>query len=175
MRKTGKSGEPWYIYNWMSFTWPFLLGTVFFQTALLWSGGYHMERGGMPLHAVGMNCKKKHNYWKTRLRCQVYGLRGVSWWLCERVCVVWLDMTTPPGGRKSWYMYYNITDYFNSIIENWGEMISYTEMILFPCRNRRNDNLNVWLRQCLIELNDKFNSTIPLAHNKTENLQLLKN
>ena len=43
----------------MSFTWPFLLGTVFFQTALLCSGGYHMERGGMPLHdVVGINCKK---------------------------------------------------------------------------------------------------------------------
>ena len=42
----------------MSFTRPFLLGTVFFRTALC-SGGYHMERGGMPLHdAVGINCKK---------------------------------------------------------------------------------------------------------------------
>ena len=29
-----------------------------------------------------------------RLRCQVYGLRIVSWWLC--VCFIWLDMTTPP-------------------------------------------------------------------------------
>ena len=35
----------------------FLLGTVFFRTALPCSGGYHMERGGMPLHdAVGINC-----------------------------------------------------------------------------------------------------------------------
>ena len=42
----------------MSFTRPFLLGSVFFQTALPCSGGYHMERGGMPLHdAVGINCK----------------------------------------------------------------------------------------------------------------------
>ena len=38
---------------------PFLLGTAFFQTALPCSGGYRMERGGMPLHdAVGINCKK---------------------------------------------------------------------------------------------------------------------
>ena len=44
----------------MSFTRPFLLGTVFFRTALLCSGGYHMERGLMPLHdAVGINCKKE--------------------------------------------------------------------------------------------------------------------
>ena len=43
----------------MSFTRPFLLGPVFFWTALLCSGGYHLERKGMPLHdAVGINCKK---------------------------------------------------------------------------------------------------------------------
>ena len=37
---------------------PFLLGPVFFRTALPCSGGYHMERGGMPLHdAVGINSK----------------------------------------------------------------------------------------------------------------------
>ena len=32
--------------------------TVFFWTALPCSCGYHLERGGMPLHdAVGINCK----------------------------------------------------------------------------------------------------------------------
>ena len=42
----------------MSFKRPFLLGTVFW-TAFPCCGGYHMERGGMPLHdAVGINCKK---------------------------------------------------------------------------------------------------------------------
>ena len=42
----------------MSLTRPSLLDTVFFRTALPSSGGYHMERGGMPLHdAVGINCK----------------------------------------------------------------------------------------------------------------------
>ena len=42
----------------MSFTRPSLLGSVFFRTALPCSGGYHMERGVMPLHdAVGINCK----------------------------------------------------------------------------------------------------------------------
>ena len=42
----------------MSLTRPSLLDTVFFPTALPSSGGYHMERGGMPLHdAVGINCK----------------------------------------------------------------------------------------------------------------------
>ena len=43
----------------MNFTRPFLLGTVFFRTAFPCSGGYHLEKGGMPLHdAVGINCKK---------------------------------------------------------------------------------------------------------------------
>ena len=43
----------------MSFTRPFLLGPVLFRTALPCSGGYHLERGGMPLHdAVGIKCEK---------------------------------------------------------------------------------------------------------------------
>ena len=43
----------------MSFPRPFLLGTLFFRTDLPCSGGYHMERVGMPLHdAIGINCKK---------------------------------------------------------------------------------------------------------------------
>ena len=43
----------------MNFSQPFLLVTVFFRTALPCSGGYHLERGGMPLHdAGGINCKK---------------------------------------------------------------------------------------------------------------------
>ena len=58
-RKTGKSGEPWYICNLMSLTRPFLLGLVFFRTALPCSGGYHMEWGMRPLHdVVGINCRK---------------------------------------------------------------------------------------------------------------------
>ena len=36
-----------------------LLGPVFSWTTLPCSGGYHLERGGVPLHdAVGINCKK---------------------------------------------------------------------------------------------------------------------
>ena len=36
----------------------YLLGPMFFRTALPSSGGYNLERGGMPLHdAVGINCK----------------------------------------------------------------------------------------------------------------------
>ena len=40
----------------LSFTRPFLLDL---SHRLPCSGGYHLERGGMPLHhAVGVNCKK---------------------------------------------------------------------------------------------------------------------
>ena len=43
----------------MSFMQPFLLGPVFFWTALPCSGGYHLERGGVLVHdAVGINYKK---------------------------------------------------------------------------------------------------------------------
>ena len=43
----------------MSFTRIFFLGAVFFRTALPCSGGYHLERGGMPLHdVIGLNCKE---------------------------------------------------------------------------------------------------------------------
>ena len=42
----------------MSFAQPFLLGPVIFRTSLPCSGGYHMQRGGKPLHdVVGINCK----------------------------------------------------------------------------------------------------------------------
>ena len=42
----------------MSFARPFLLGTVLSDRPPM-PGGYHKERGGMPLHdAVGTNCKK---------------------------------------------------------------------------------------------------------------------
>ena len=47
MRKIGMSGEPWCICNCLSFTRTFLFDPVFFRTALLCSGGYHLDRGGM--------------------------------------------------------------------------------------------------------------------------------
>ena len=37
---------------------PFLIGPVFFRTDIPCSGGYHKERGVMPLHdEVWKNCK----------------------------------------------------------------------------------------------------------------------
>ena len=46
----------------MSFTLQFYLGPVFFRAALPCSGGYHLARGGMPLHdEVDINYKKGAN------------------------------------------------------------------------------------------------------------------
>ena len=43
----------------MSFTQPYLLGPICFRITLPCSGGYHLERGGMPLHdAFGIKCEK---------------------------------------------------------------------------------------------------------------------
>ena len=62
----------------MSFTRPFLLGHVFFRTALPCSGGYHLERGGMPLHeAVWINCEKGATTENQGADVKYIGLRGV--------------------------------------------------------------------------------------------------
>ena len=101
-QRIGKSGEPLYIGNWLCFMQPFLLGPLIFLTALPCSGGYYLEKGGIPLHdAVGIN-KKVHNYLKSQCRCQVYGLRGH-----KRHKRVLSDLTWLPllgGGRKSRYI-----------------------------------------------------------------------
>ena len=63
----------------MSVTRPILQGPVLFRTALPCSGGYHLERGGMPLRdAVGIKCKKgvTTEYQGADVK-YVYGLRGV--------------------------------------------------------------------------------------------------
>ena len=80
--KIGNSGEPWCIWTWRSFMRPFLFGPLFFRTALPCSGGYHLERGGVPLHdAVGVNCQKGATT-ENQGEDQVFGQRGVCWWLC---------------------------------------------------------------------------------------------
>ena len=72
----------------MSFTWPFLLGPVFFQTALPCSGGYQMERGGMLLHdAVGINCKKGAT---TENQGSAVKCMGQGVYLDDCVCVFYL-------------------------------------------------------------------------------------
>ena len=70
----------------MSFTRPLLLGLLFFWTALPCSGGYHTERGGMPLHdAVGINCKKGAT---TENQGSGVKYMGEGVYIDDRVCVL---------------------------------------------------------------------------------------
>ena len=101
--KDRKDGEPW-----MNFAWPFLLGPVFFRTALPCSDSYHLESSGMPLHgAVGVNWKRAQLL-KIKVLCKVYGLKCVcmfydcvcylnTWitgvlWLCVLSDLTWLSL-----------------------------------------------------------------------------------
>ena len=70
----------------MSFTLPFLLGLVFFRTALACSGGYHLERDGMPLHdVVGINCKKGAT---TEYQCADAKYMGYGVYVDDCVCFI---------------------------------------------------------------------------------------
>ena len=66
----------------MSFTRTFLLGHVFFRTGFSCSGGYHLERGGMPLQDVVGISSKQESITENQ---GVYGLRGVCLMM---VCVL---------------------------------------------------------------------------------------
>ena len=93
-----KSREPWGICNWMGFTWPFLLGPVFFwppsrALVVITRSGVWCDWG---------NCKKgaRRRCRKSRRRCRVYGLSGV----CLLIVCMLSDLTWLPllgGGRKS--------------------------------------------------------------------------
>ena len=63
--------------------------SVFFQTALTCSGGYHLERGEIPLHdSVGINSKKGGTTENQGAGIKhMHGLRGVCLMI---VCVCYL-------------------------------------------------------------------------------------
>ena len=70
----------------MTFTLPFLLGPVFFLTALPCSVSYHLERGGMPLRdAVGINCK---NFATTEYQGADVKCMGKGVYVIDYVCVI---------------------------------------------------------------------------------------
>ena len=87
----------------MSFSRPYLLGTVFFWTALPYSRGYHLDMGGMPLHeAVGIIVKRAQ---LLNIKAQMSSIWAKGCMLLI-VCVL-SDLTWLPllgGGRKSWYI-----------------------------------------------------------------------
>ena len=61
----------------MIFMRPLFLGPVFFLTALLCSGGYYLERGGLQLHdAVGINCKNGATIDKNKVKVSVIWAKG---------------------------------------------------------------------------------------------------
>ena len=104
-RQCAKDRKAWralYICNWMSFTWPFLLGTVFFRTAVPRSGGYHLEWGGMPLHdAVDQTVKRSQ---LLKIKAQVSSIWSKTCILMI-VCVSYLTWHDYPSlVRKSWYI-----------------------------------------------------------------------
>ena len=79
-----------------------LFGPVFFRPAFPCSGGYHLERRGMPLHdAVGINCKTDTT--KTQGAVDKYMGEGV--YVDDCMCVL-SDLTTPPWWRKKVMVYY---------------------------------------------------------------------
>ena len=83
--------------NWLNFTYPFLLGPVFFWTILPCSGGYHLERGGMLLHgAVGVNSKNGTTTENQGTAAQVSSIWNKGCMLDDCVCVIWFDRTTRP-------------------------------------------------------------------------------
>ena len=59
---------------------------VFFRTALSCSGGFHLERGGMPLHdAVLINCKGAQ---LPKVKAQVSSICAKGCMLDDCVCII---------------------------------------------------------------------------------------
>ena len=81
----------------VSFKRSLLIGTVFLRTTLPCSGGYHLERDGMPLHdAVRVNCRKGE---LQKIKVQVSNIIVVRV-LSDLTCVPLLG-----GGSESWHYY----------------------------------------------------------------------
>ena len=110
--KIGKSGESWYIVTEGVSCGHFCLALFSFGPPSRALEGVDVPPEHVNIFGEGRDATtwcswdklwKGCNYLKSRLWCQVYGLRHVSLWLY--VCFIWLDMTTPPfAGRKSWYI-----------------------------------------------------------------------
>ena len=100
--KDEKTGEPWCMCNWMSFT----LGPVLFRTPLPCSGGYHLEMGGCR-HMMRLGKKTVKRAQLLKIKAQVSSILAKGCMLDYCVCVL-SDLTWLPllgGGRKSCYIY----------------------------------------------------------------------
>ena len=74
----------------MTFTWPLLLGPVFFGTTLPCSGGYHLERGWMRyMMRLGLTVKRVQ---LLNLKAQVLSL-WAKWCMVDDCVCVLCDLT----------------------------------------------------------------------------------
>ena len=96
---------------------------MFFQTALPFSGGYHLERGVMPLHdVVGINWKGR-NYWKSRLMCPYMG---------SGVYVEWL------------YVSYRTLHDYQLLVEGESQSIILLNIYIFMCFKSQQREKLLW-------------------------------
>ena len=87
----------------MSFTRQFLRGPVLFRTALPWSDGYHLHRGGMPLYdAVGIKCKMGATTENQGTDIMSLAKGCMMMIVCVLSDLTWLPLLG--GGKKSWYI-----------------------------------------------------------------------
>ena len=76
---------------------------MFFRAAIPCSGGYHLERGGMPLHDAGGDKLYKGGTTENQGTGKYMNLGE---YFDDRVCVIWLNMTNPPWWREKVMVYY---------------------------------------------------------------------
>ena len=122
----------------MSFTRKFLLGPLYFRTALPCSGGYHLERGGMSLHdAVGVHCKNGATTKKQGAGVKFMGKGLYVGWLCVLSDLTWQPLLG--GVRKSLFLFNRIKmKYSTSImwqstsnVDRTFHWVSFTSSITF--------------------------------------------
>ena len=144
-RKIGKSEDP--LCN--EFHAAILLGPVFFRTALPCSGGYHLARGGMPLHdTVGINCKKGATNENQGAGVNQY--KGCGVYVYDRVCVIWLEMTTPRWWREKVMVYYIIVLELavRLFVSSYLSCRFFFDSCYFTCTCRWSNLQCWWTRTC---------------------------
>ena len=84
---------------------PFLLGSVFFWITFPYSGGYHLDTSGMPLHDTDGITSKRAQLLKIKAKVSsIYMALGL--YVDDCVCVIRLDMTIRPWSTEKVMVYY---------------------------------------------------------------------
>ena len=151
--KIGKNWETRYICNWMSFTWLFLSGPAIFRTNFPCSGGLSPgDWWNAITWCIWDKLWKGRNYWKSRRRCEVYGLRGVCWWLCVHY-LTWHDYPSLMEGEVVVY-YYNV---YWQIYRPFCNQLFYVSCIL---------HLPPWSQLVSLEVSLLSNSTASRSYRR---------